>query len=96
MDVLIYNITISEGDHTNNPPEYFEGLMSVGQDVEEVSVASCDFIDITEFELGGFNGEGYPVENGARVRTSNYIPYANTKLKLGAVLGTEIYFLQQG
>lgn len=29
-----------EGDHTNNPPEYFEGLMSVGQDVEEVSVES--------------------------------------------------------
>lgn len=35
------NILILEGDHTNNPPEYFEGLMSVGQDVEEVSVESC-------------------------------------------------------
>ena len=33
-------VILLEGDHTNNPPEYFEGLMSVGQDVEEVSVES--------------------------------------------------------
>lgn len=31
-------ILMLEGDHTNNPPEYFEGVKSVGQDVEEVSV----------------------------------------------------------
>ena len=36
------NIILLEGDHTNNPPEYFEGLMSVGQDVEEVSVESVN------------------------------------------------------
>lgn len=35
-------LIILEGDHTNNPPGYFEGLMSVGQDVEEVSVKSVD------------------------------------------------------
>lgn len=29
-----------EGDHTQNPPSYFEGLLSVGQDVEDVSVES--------------------------------------------------------
>lgn len=34
-------ILMLEGDHTNNPSSYFEGLMSVGQDVEEVSVESC-------------------------------------------------------
>lgn len=33
-------VILLEGDHTNNPPSYFEGLMSVGQDVEEVSVES--------------------------------------------------------
>jgi hypothetical protein len=33
-------VLLLEGDHTNNPPEFFEGLMSVGQDVEEVSVES--------------------------------------------------------
>lgn len=35
-------VIILEGDHTNNPPSYFEGLMSVGQDVEEVSVLSTE------------------------------------------------------
>ena len=34
------SITILEGDHTQNPPSYFEGLKSVGQDVDEVSVES--------------------------------------------------------
>lgn len=34
------SLCLLEGDHTNNPPSYFEGLMSVGQDVEEVSVES--------------------------------------------------------
>ena len=36
------NIILLEGDYTNNPPKYFEGLMSVGQDVGEVSVASSN------------------------------------------------------
>ena len=47
---------VLEGDHTNNPPEYFEGLMSVGQDVEEVSVESVDgegnLFDSNFWELG--------------------------------------------
>lgn len=29
-----------EGDHTQNPPSYFEGLMSVGEDVDEIEVLS--------------------------------------------------------
>ena len=36
------NILILEGDHTNNPPSYFKGLLSVGQDVEEVNVESVN------------------------------------------------------
>ena len=31
---------ILEGDHTQNPPSYFEGLMSVGQDVDKIEVLS--------------------------------------------------------
>lgn len=31
---------ILEGDHTQNPPSYFEGLKSVGQDVGEIVVSS--------------------------------------------------------
>ena len=33
---------ILEGDHTQNPPSYFEGLKSVGQGVDEVSVESVN------------------------------------------------------
>jgi hypothetical protein len=49
-----YNkIIILEGDHTNNPPSYFEGLMSVGQDVEEVNVESVtdNLLDIRNTEM---------------------------------------------
>lgn len=35
-------VLLLEGDHTNNPPEFFEGLMSVGQDVDEVSIESVN------------------------------------------------------
>ena len=35
-------IVLLEGDHTQNPPEFFEGLKSVGQDVEEISVLSSN------------------------------------------------------
>ena len=38
----ITRIMVLEGDHTQNPPEYFEGLKSVGQDVDEISVLSCN------------------------------------------------------
>ena len=33
-------ILVLEGDHTQNPPSYFEGLMSVGQDVDKIEVLS--------------------------------------------------------
>ena len=34
------DLMILEGDHTQNPPSYFEGLMSVGQDVDKIEVLS--------------------------------------------------------
>ena len=34
------NVLILEGDHTQNPPSYFEGLMSVGEDVDKIEVLS--------------------------------------------------------
>ena len=39
-----YNIdvVVLEGDHTQNPPSYFEGLKSVGQDVDEIVVSSVN------------------------------------------------------
>ena len=39
---IIKDVVILEGDHTQNPPEYFEGLMSAGQDVEETVVKSAN------------------------------------------------------
>lgn len=39
-DIEVSNIVILEGDHTQNPPSYFEGLMSVGEDVDEIVVSS--------------------------------------------------------
>ena len=38
----LYSPIILEGDHTQNPPEFFEGLKSVGQDVEQISVLSTN------------------------------------------------------
>ena len=35
-----FNVMLLEGDHTQNPPSYFEGLMSVGQDVDKIEVLS--------------------------------------------------------
>lgn len=36
-----FKLLLLEGDHTQNPLSYFEGLKSVGQDVDEVNVLSC-------------------------------------------------------
>ena len=35
-----FQVIILEGDHTQNPPSYFEGLKSVGEDVDEIVVSS--------------------------------------------------------
>ena len=49
----ISNVIIIEGDHTQNPPSYFEGLKSVGQDADEVSVESVkgdgNLFDFTQY-----------------------------------------------
>ena len=39
---VVDNVIILEGDHTQNPPSYFEGLKSVGDGVDEVSVESVN------------------------------------------------------
>ena len=41
-DVLPTGVFVVEGDHTQNPPSYFEGLMSVGQDVDKIEVLSVN------------------------------------------------------
>jgi hypothetical protein len=38
----LYSPIILEGDHTQNPPEYFEGIKSVGQDVDDITIATTN------------------------------------------------------
>ena len=57
---------ILEGDHTQNPPSYFEGLMSVGQDVDKIEVLSRkedgNLLDIKEVK--GFFGSSPSYNEG--------------------------------
>ena len=48
------SLILLEGDHTQNPPSYFEGLMSVGQDVDKIEVLSCNenLFDMDNFSIG--------------------------------------------
>lgn len=48
-----------EGDHTQNPPSYFEGLKSVGQDVDEIVVSSVNenLFDKTQKLVDGYISE---------------------------------------
>lgn len=68
-------VMVLEGDHTNNLPAYFEGLMSVGQDVEEVSIESVseNLCPIEEFS-------GVVVHNSDTTNTVNKIIYKNILL----------------
>ena len=71
------NIIILEGDHTQNPPEYFEGLMSVGQDVDEVSVESENngYFDLTSMMKPGNidSNTGKPNEDYGAIRSTEFI-----------------------
>ena len=53
-ETLIEDIMILEGDHTQNPPSYFEGLKSVGQDVDEIEVSSSNKNLLNEVEAEGY------------------------------------------
>ena len=57
---VIDNVVILEGDHTQNPPSYFEGLKSVGDGVDKIEVLSqnnanlineFDFVDIQKASI---------------------------------------------
>ena len=78
-DPQIDYIYILEGDHTQNPPSYFEGLKSVGQSattsedgVDEIVVSSVK--DVIQFEQGTLaNANGEPVDNANRIRSVDFI-----------------------
>ncbi|MDU2686717.1 MAG: BppU family phage baseplate upper protein [Paeniclostridium sordellii] len=36
------SLMVLEGDHTQNPPSFFEGMKSVGEGVDEIEILSCN------------------------------------------------------
>ena len=80
---ITFRYWVIEGDHTQNPPSYFEGLMSAGQDAEEVSVKSVkgdgNLWDGT-YEIGSIStSSGMDTSNGTNRKRSFYIPICETK-----------------
>ena len=56
---IVYRWYLLEGDHTQNPPSYFEGLMSVGQDVDKIEVSSVkgDNLKVIEYSSITYNSD---------------------------------------
>ena len=53
--VSISHLMLLEGDHTQNPPNgYFEGLMSVGKDVDKIEVSTANKNLLNEVEAEGY------------------------------------------
>lgn len=71
--VTVSDIIILEGDHAQNPPEYFEGLMSVAQDVDDVSVKSANKNLCVGIENGQYNANGERQTHTSRSRTIEII-----------------------
>ena len=82
----VCDVILLEGDHTQNPPSYFEGLMSVGQDVDKIEVSSVkgdgNLWDGT-YELGSLTTEeGVESNTGTNRKRSNFIPICGDHLYL--------------
>ena len=76
VDIEAENPMIFEGDLTANPPSgYIEGLKSVGQDVDEVSVESVnENLFDGELEIGTLkDSTGLEADYSAGYRSKNYI-----------------------
>lgn len=63
-------VVLLEGDHTQNPPSFFEGLKSVGEDTDEIVVSSVNenLFDASQHIPNGWS-------NGNMITTSNYRSY---------------------
>lgn len=102
--VTIYKDILLEGDHTQNPPSYFEGLKSVGQSasedgVDEIVVSSGKSLNF-KFEQGTLSDIGSEMSYSNRVRT-NHIQvssgniYINTSYKRCVFYKNGIFVKQQ-
>lgn len=92
-------ILVLEGDHTQNPPSYFEGLKSVGQDVDEIVVSSGKSLNF-KLEQGTLSDVGTEMSYSNRVRT-NHIQvssgniYINTSYKRCVFYKNGVFVRQQ-
>lgn len=83
----VKDIIILEGDHTQNPPSYFEGLKSVGQSattsedgVDEISIESVDngnMIDLSNITEGK-----YITSTSGNIRDNANSFYCNTLIPI--------------
>lgn len=68
-----YKAILLEGDHTQNPLSYFEGLKSVGQDVDEISVESVNENLFNKNNCTyNINGGGYYISNYININDKLY------------------------
>ena len=73
-------VVLLEGDHTQNPPSYFEGLMSVGGDVDKIEVLSRkEDGNLFDFNSQGNHYETTPFIEGDTIRIEGKW-YADFKL----------------
>ena len=75
-----FTMIILEGDHTQNPPSYFEGLKSVSEDTDEISVKSVkNLLDYTK------------LVNKVTDGTTGFITINNNRLSLEVKDRIEVY-----
>lgn len=80
-------VVLLEGDHTQNPPSFFEGLASVGDGVDEVVVESVNENLFTTSKIvvqDNLPISYEPISDGIRVSSDNALGFGiNLKLKAG-------------
>ena len=94
-------VMILEGDHTQNPPSYFEGLKSVGQSASEDGVDEIVVSSVNEnlfddkWEIGGIadaNGNDYVISTNLRSCYIRVKPNTSYKFSDGTVKSYKIYY----
>lgn len=80
--IFAQNCLVLEGNHTQNPPSYFEGLKSVGDGADEIVVSSVTNGNL--FDGKWING-GIGLSNGVDNSWANYIKTSDFESIFGGV-----------
>ena len=100
----VKDVLVLEGDYTQNPPSYFEGMKSVGDGVDEIVVSSVKgdgnlFIpNLKQGYIGQSSGEYVPGSGDSNVSNDIFIKvtpnkkyYLNIELKTNKIFNTTIF-----